>query len=84
MNVWTQFIWALIYGSRPTTNLLSPIESTGEYIACFITNCVVLQVQQDFITGRLDGMALDYMYWMAGIDMARKAQDEKTDFKGLL
>ena len=29
-------------------------------------------------------MALDYMYWMAGIDMARKAQAEKIDFKTLM
>ena len=44
----------------------------------------LLQVKQDFIAGRLDGMALDYMYWMAGIDMVRKAQEEKTDYKGLM
>ena len=53
---------------------------------CNYVNCqlFLLQVKQDFITGQLDGMVLDYMYWMAGIDMARKAQDEKTDYAGLM
>lgn len=50
----------------------------------YFTISHLIQVQEDFIQGQLDGMASDYKYWMAGIDMARKAQEEKTDFKGLL
>ena len=50
----------------------------------YFTSTLYLQVRQDYIQGHLNSMSPDYMYWMGGIDMARKAQDEGTDFKGLV
>ena len=44
----------------------------------------LVQVRKDYLLGHLDAMVTEYMLWMGGIDMARKAQEEKTDFKGIL
>ena len=57
------------------------MENKNFKVMYFTKSAKLLLKYLGLATRWLEGMALDYTHWMAGIDMGSKTQDKKIDFE---